>query len=133
MRIYGIRSESSACEAMAVTGRATRPARIFGQILSKHSTVDIMNMIEFSGVGPAYCAAGPSLQCQARIDGAPACYGITAEALEDHFGARSCRCEDLLSAYQKHRVAIEAMARRLFEVTGARSIVLHSGHFRFGV
>ncbi|MWL91187.1 DUF1488 domain-containing protein [Cupriavidus sp. SW-Y-13] len=92
-----------------------------------------MSAIEFSGMLPTYCSAGPSLQCQARVDGAQACYGITAEALEDHFGARSCRPEDLFVAYQNHRGAIETMARGLFEMTGAHSILLHSGHFRFGM
>ncbi|WP_084004128.1 DUF1488 domain-containing protein [Cupriavidus pauculus] len=92
-----------------------------------------MSLIEFPVATPAYCASGPTLQCQARIDGAPACYGITAEALEDHFGARSYRCEELIGAYARNRETIEAMARKLFEITGAHSIVLHSGHFRFGV
>lgn len=92
-----------------------------------------MSLIEFPCAAPAYCATGPILHCQARIDGAPACYGITAEALEDHFGARSYRSEELINAYERNRDTIESMARRLFEITGAHSIVLHSGHFRFGV
>ena len=70
-------------------------------------------------------------RCQVRIDGAPACYGITAEALEDHFGARSCRSDDLLSAFKVHRGDIEDVARTLFEQTGSKEITLHSGHFRF--
>ncbi|TXI78673.1 MULTISPECIES: DUF1488 family protein [unclassified Cupriavidus] len=90
-----------------------------------------MKQIEFPDGVPSYCPAGPSLQCEARVDGAPACYDITAEALEDHFGARSYRYEDLSEAYVHHRDAIQAMARSLFEMTGARNIVLHSGHFRF--
>ncbi|CAJ0887538.1 DUF1488 family protein [Ralstonia mannitolilytica] len=56
---------------------------------------------------------------------------ITAEALEDHFGARSCRSDDLLSAFRVHRSHIEEVARTLFEQTGAKDITLHSGHFRF--
>jgi len=90
-----------------------------------------MSQIEFPDITPAYCPAGPSLQCAARVDGKPATYEVTAEALEDHFGARSYLYEDLVKAFYAHRSAIEGVARSLFEVTGAHSIVLHSGHFRF--
>ncbi|QYY32705.1 DUF1488 domain-containing protein [Cupriavidus pinatubonensis] len=90
-----------------------------------------MSQILFPDSVPAYCAAGPSLQCPAQIDGAAATFEITAEALEDHFGARSYLYEDLASAFSSHRKAIENVARSMFEMTGAHSIVLHSGHFRF--
>jgi len=90
-----------------------------------------MSQIDFPDTSPAYCPAGLGLQCDARFDGTPATYKVTAEALEDHFGARSYLYEDLAKAFHAHRNAIEGVARSLFEVTGARSIVLHSGHFRF--
>jgi hypothetical protein len=90
-----------------------------------------MGTIEFSCERPAYCAATPRLQCAVTIDGGPATYAITAEALEDHFGARSYRSEDLLRAFMSHREDIERVAEVLFKMTGARNIVLHSGHFRF--
>ncbi|CAG9187470.1 DUF1488 family protein [Cupriavidus pinatubonensis] len=90
-----------------------------------------MSQIFFPDSVPVYCAAGPSLQCPAQIDGAAATFEITAEALEDHFGARSYLYEDLASPFSSHRKAIENVARSMFEMTGAHSIVLHSGHFRF--
>lgn len=90
-----------------------------------------MDIIEFSCEQPAYYATAPRLLCAATIDGGPATYAITAEALEDHFGARSYRCEDLLQAFMHHRADIERVAEMLFKMTGARNIVLHSGHFRF--
>ncbi|ATG21797.1 DUF1488 family protein [Ralstonia mannitolilytica] len=90
-----------------------------------------MKHIRFLPGEPTYCAAGPLLQCGASIDGSCASYAITAEALEDHFGARSCRSDDLLSAFRVHRSHIEEVARTLFEQTGAKDITLHSGHFRF--
>ncbi|MCO5398847.1 DUF1488 domain-containing protein [Ralstonia soli] len=90
-----------------------------------------MKQILFPPDEPTYCAAGPLLQCGASIDGSCASYAITAEALEDHFGARSCRSDDLLSAFHVHRGDIEKVARSLFEQTGAKDITLHSGHFRF--
>lgn len=92
-----------------------------------------MSHVDFLDAKPAYCPAGPSLQCSARVDGSPATYEITAEALEDHFGARSYLYEDLVPALLSHRDAIEGVARGIFEITGARNIVLHSGHFRFAV
>ena len=92
-----------------------------------------MKEIEFSTSEPTYCAAGPVLQCRASVDGNNATYAITAEALEDHFGARSCRSEDLVQAFAGHRGDIEAVARAMFELTGSKQITLHSGHFRFPV
>lgn len=89
--------------------------------------------IAFPDDTPAYCAAGPCLDCAATVDGSPASYSVTAEALEDHFGACSLRAEDLLCAFQRHQQEIQDVARTLFEMTGAHRIVLHSGHFRFAV
>ncbi|WER48930.1 DUF1488 domain-containing protein [Cupriavidus sp. WKF15] len=90
-----------------------------------------MSQIVFLNTEPAYCPGGPSLQCAAQIDGCHASYEITAEALEDHFGARSYLREDLIPAFLNHRKTIEGVARGVFEMTGACHIVLHSGHFRF--
>lgn len=85
----------------------------------------------FAANVPQYCAAGPSLVCAATVDGLPATYEITAEALEDHFAARCCLRDDLVAAYERHRDEIERVARDLFDMTGAKHVVLHSGHFRF--
>lgn len=82
---------------------------------------------------PHYSATDLTLTCIANVDGSPACYAVTAEALEDHFGARSYRQEDLLLALETHRDAIEEMARALFKLTESHNIVLRSGHFRFGM
>ncbi|CAJ0800178.1 hypothetical protein LMG19083_03406 [Ralstonia psammae] len=90
-----------------------------------------MKQIRFLPDDPTYCAAGPHLQCRASIDGSSASYVITAEALEDHFDARSCQSDDLLSAFKMHRGHIEEVARILFEQTDSKEITLHSGHFRF--
>jgi hypothetical protein len=86
--------------------------------------------IRFPDCTPTYCLAGPGLRCAAQVGGQPASYDVTAEALTDHFGARSGRFEDLLLAYRAHRPAIEHMARVWFRMTGARHIQLHGGHFR---
>jgi hypothetical protein len=92
-----------------------------------------MKSIEFPQGLPHYCAADLTLTCTANVDGRPASYAVTAEALEDHFGARSYRQEDLMQALETNRGAIEDMARALFKLTESHTIVLHSGHFRFGM
>ncbi|WP_442873421.1 hypothetical protein [Cupriavidus sp. USMAHM13] len=38
-----------------------------------------------------------------------------------------------MAAYERNKRDIESVARSLFEMTGARNVVLHSGHFRFGL
>ena len=48
-----------------------------------------MKSIEFPAGTPRYCAADLTLTCTASVDGTYACYAVTAEALEEHFGARS--------------------------------------------
>jgi len=92
-----------------------------------------MKQIVFPDATPAYCPAGPCLDAAAMVDGSPARYSISAEALEDHFGACSYRAEDLMQAFQSNKEEIQRVARALFEMTGAHSIMLHSGHFRFAV
>ncbi|MGO4152612.1 DUF1488 domain-containing protein [Cupriavidus sp. YAF13] len=89
--------------------------------------------IVFAKAIPSYCPADLCLECAASVNGIPASYAITAEALEDHFGARSHRPEDLIQAFEGHREDIECVARQLFELTAAHNIVLHSGHFRFAL
>lgn len=88
-----------------------------------------MKSIEFPPGRPQYSATNLTLTCVANVDGSPACYAVTAEALEDHFGARSYLQEDLLLALETHRDAIEDMARALFKLTDSHNIVLRSGHF----
>ncbi|WP_020206678.1 DUF1488 domain-containing protein [Cupriavidus sp. WS] len=92
-----------------------------------------VKQVRFPKAIPSYCSAELCLACPACVDGAPARYAITAEALEDHFGARSHREGDLIQAFEGHRDDIESVARQLFEMTAAHNIVLHSGHFRFAV
>ncbi|WP_454721068.1 MULTISPECIES: DUF1488 domain-containing protein [Cupriavidus] len=92
-----------------------------------------VKQIVFPKAAPAYSAAELCLACPACVDGVPARYAITAEALEDHFGARSHREADLILAFEGHRDDIESVARQLFEMTAAHHITLHSGHFRFAV
>jgi Protein of unknown function (DUF1488) len=78
--------------------------------------------IHFTNEKPEYSALvnGERVQCQ-----------ITAEALEDHFGAASPRFEDMVGAFDQHRDRIEAAARRLLSETRAQCVTLRSGYVRF--
>jgi len=56
---------------------------------------------------------------------------ITAEALEDHYGARSLREEDLIDSFNAHRFEIELAAHRMLNEVGGKSVLLHSGYIRY--
>ena len=71
-----------------------------------------------------------TLMFPAVVDGAQIECGITAEALEDHFGAHSISETDLATAFGVHRVAIEEVAAALIEATRGAPVLLHSGVFR---
>lgn len=80
---------------------------------------------------PEYSGRELTLAFPALVDGERVECTITAEALEDHFGAESSRIEDMLDAFAAHRARIEAAARRLLSETDARCVVLRSGYVRF--
>ncbi|MEM5293028.1 DUF1488 domain-containing protein [Burkholderia sp. JPY481] len=87
--------------------------------------------ISFPSCMPEYCARDLVLAFPALVDDRPVQCAITAEALEDHFGARSLREDDLVQAFLAHRYQIEQAARQLLEEVGAKPVLLHSGFFRF--
>jgi hypothetical protein len=87
--------------------------------------------ISFPSCVPEYCARDLVLAFPALVDDQPVQCAITAEALEDHFGARSLREDDLVESFMAHRFQIEQAARRLLGEVGAKPVLLHSGFFRF--
>ena len=87
--------------------------------------------ISFPSCLPEYCARDLVLAFPALVDDQPVQCAITAEALEDHFGARSLREEDLVDAFQAHRFQIEQAAQQMLDEVGAKPVLLHSGFFRF--
>ncbi|MFX1764943.1 DUF1488 domain-containing protein [Paraburkholderia sp. A1RI-2L] len=86
--------------------------------------------ISFPRVAPQYDAECYTLVFPVHVDGKRIQCGITAEALEDHFGAASIRETDLVSAFCEHRGAIEDAAASMIEATHGVPILLHSGVFR---
>ncbi|MEI6001948.1 DUF1488 domain-containing protein [Paraburkholderia bengalensis] len=87
--------------------------------------------ISFPSCAPEYCGPDLALTFPARVDEQPVQCAITAEALEDHFGARSPREEDLIDAFTAHRSEIELAAQRMLNELGGKPVLLHSGYFRF--
>jgi len=87
--------------------------------------------IDFPLTQPDYCGRDLVLAFPARVDGEEVQCTITAEALEDHFGAQSLREEDLVSAFAAHRTEIEHAARTLLAEIGKKPVLLHSGYFRY--
>ncbi|MDW9252703.1 hypothetical protein C7S16_4856 [Burkholderia thailandensis] len=61
--------------------------------------------IQFTNDAPEYSGRELTLAFMAMVDGEPVQCHITAEALEDHFGAASPRFEDMVGAFDTHRPA----------------------------
>ncbi len=80
---------------------------------------------------PEYCARDLVVAFPALVDGEYVQCAITAEALEDHFGAASLKEDDLLTAFDLHRGKIEHAARRMLDEIGGKPVLLHNGFFRF--
>ncbi|MCG5076272.1 DUF1488 domain-containing protein [Paraburkholderia tagetis] len=86
--------------------------------------------ISFPRIAPQFDSESFTLVFPAMVDGTQIECGITAEALEDHFGAHSISETDLLMAFGGHRCAIEEATATLIEATRGAPVVLHSGVFR---
>jgi hypothetical protein len=86
--------------------------------------------ISFPRTAPGFDSESFTLVFPAEVDSTRIECGITAEALEDHFGARSISEPDLVKAFRAHRGVIEEAAVVLIEAAHGAPVVLHSGVFR---
>jgi Protein of unknown function (DUF1488) len=66
----------------------------------------------------------------AAVDGANVLCSISAEALEDHFGATSPLEDDMLSAFDGNVRRIHVICRHTLESNGGEPVVLRSGLVR---
>jgi hypothetical protein len=87
--------------------------------------------ITFPPTAPEFRGSDLTIGFDARVDGKSIDCAISAEALEDHFGAASPSATDLLAAFTRHRAEIERTARDLLHLVETKQLLLHSGHFRF--
>lgn len=87
--------------------------------------------IKFPTHAPVYLGDEPALMFLALVDDHSVQCTISAEALEDHFGAGSWREDDLQRAFEDNRAVIEGAAEQLLTSVGCRAVMLRSGYFRF--
>jgi hypothetical protein len=86
--------------------------------------------IQFADDSPIYDGDDLALHFTALIDSEPVVCSISAEALEDHFGAPSAREDDLLEAFGRGRARILSVCAEALDRNGGDSVVLRSGLFR---
>ncbi|CAN7783016.1 DUF1488 domain-containing protein [Caballeronia sp. LjRoot34] len=87
--------------------------------------------ITFPSLPPEYRGWNLTVGFATRVDGEDIDCAVSAEALEDHFGAASSSAADLLDAFNQHRSQIERMARNLLREVHTKELLMRSGHFRF--
>ncbi|WEY40745.1 DUF1488 domain-containing protein [Paraburkholderia sp. SUR17] len=86
--------------------------------------------IRFPDEAPVFDGSALALRFVAEVDGEPVVCSVTAEALEDHFGARSVLEAELVGAFQRGRESIHRVCCDALEQTGGGGAALHSGLFR---
>jgi hypothetical protein len=86
--------------------------------------------ITFADDPPVYDGDDLAVHFTALIDGAPIVCSISAEALEDHFGAESAREEDTVPAFERGKARIRAVCAEALDDNGGQAVVLRSGLFR---
>ena len=89
--------------------------------------------VTFPATAPEYRGWNLTVAFPARVDGREVDCTVSAEALEDHFGAASPGATDLLEAFNAHRPEIERTAHSLLRTLRTNELRLHSGHFRFAL
>jgi hypothetical protein len=86
--------------------------------------------VDYPDDAPLYDGANLVVRFLARVDGLPVACAITAEALEDHFGAPSSLEAAQLDAFERGRVRIQSFCEQALKDSGGAEVVLHSGLFR---
>lgn len=86
--------------------------------------------VTFPDDAPVFDGAQMVVRFVANVDGVPLSCAITAEALEDHFGAGSTLESELLRAYADGRERIRDVCQQAIEQSDGAAVVLRSGLFR---
>lgn len=87
--------------------------------------------IEFPDHRPVFNYEDLTIEFAVVVNGRPFDCAVSAEALEDHFGAHSARADDLLHAFEHGRSHIHALTREYLAMGLAGPVLLRSGHFRW--
>ncbi|WP_144109173.1 DUF1488 domain-containing protein [Paraburkholderia sp. BCC1886] len=91
---------------------------------------DSLMQITFTDDQPAFDGSNLTVRFMARVDGEAVVCAITAEALEDHFGADSALEDTLMSAFDKGRHRIRSVCAEALDQNEGEGVLLHSGLFR---
>ena len=86
--------------------------------------------VNFPDDVPQYDGANLVLRFEAQVDGVSVSCSITAEALEDHFGADSALEAVLIDAFERGRTRIQSVCAQALAENGGSEVALHSGLFR---
>ncbi|WP_323073758.1 DUF1488 family protein [Mycetohabitans endofungorum] len=87
--------------------------------------------ITFLNTPPEFRGWNLTVGFTVRVDDQHVDCSISAEALENHFGAESTDPGELLAAFDRHRPAIEHAARHVLQGSYSNEILLRSGYLRF--
>lgn len=86
--------------------------------------------VTFQEDAPVFDGAQMVVRFIALVDGVQLSCAITAEALEDHFGARSTLEAELLRAFAEGRERIHDVCKQALEESRGAAVILRSGLFR---
>ncbi|MGF6965043.1 hypothetical protein OKW43_002048 [Paraburkholderia sp. WC7.3g] len=99
-------------------------------MLPRPAYEDSLMQITFPDDEPTFDGANLTVRFLACVDGEPVVCAITAEALEDHFGAESALEAALMAAFDKGRQRIRSVCAEALDQNKGAGVVLHSGLFR---
>ncbi|ANB76023.1 transcriptional regulator [Paraburkholderia phytofirmans OLGA172] len=99
-------------------------------ILPRPAYEDSLMHITFPDDKPVFDGTNLTVRFMAQVDGEALVCAITAEALEDHFGADSALESTLMAAFEKGRNRIRSVCAEALDQNGGNGVVLHSGLFR---
>ncbi|SIT41239.1 conserved hypothetical protein [Paraburkholderia ribeironis] len=99
-------------------------------MLPRPAYEDSLMQIIFPDDEPSFDGANLTVWFKARVDGEEVVCAITAEALEDHFGAASALEAELMAAFCKGRQRIRSVCAEALDQNNGEGVVLHSGLFR---
>jgi hypothetical protein len=99
-------------------------------ILPRAAYEDSLMHITFSNDAPSFDGANLTVRFIANVAGEPVECAITAEALEDHFGAESPLEDALIGAFEKGRARIRSVCAEALDQNNGAGVLLRSGLFR---
>jgi Protein of unknown function (DUF1488) len=88
--------------------------------------------ITFPDDAPVFDGSSLTVNFTASVNGERVPCSISAEALEDHFGADSSLEDALIDAYERGRDRIRSVCAEALDENDGESVILHSGLFRVG-